>query len=79
MSLLKNYLTTLFRSFSRDLFYSVINLFGLATGLTAAFLIFIYIQDELSYDKYVSGPGFHYGCLAKLEGIQVKTGDLSKI
>ncbi len=53
MSLIKNYLTTLFRSFSRDLFYSLINIFGLATGLTAAFLIFIYIQDELSYDKYV--------------------------
>ncbi len=51
--MLKNYLTTLFRSFSRDLFYSLINLLGLATGLMVAFLIFIYIQDELSYDKYV--------------------------
>ncbi len=55
MSLLKNYLTTLYRSFTRDLFYSLINLFGLATGLTVAFLIFIYIQDELSYDTYIPG------------------------
>ncbi len=55
MSLLKNYITTLFRSFTRDLFYSLINLFGLAIGLTVAFLIFIYIEDELSYDRYVPG------------------------
>ncbi len=52
MSLIKNYFKTLFRSFRRDLFYSLINLFGLAIGLASAFLIFIYLQDELSYDKH---------------------------
>lgn len=52
MSLITNYFKTLFRSFRRDLFYSFINLFGLAIGLASAFLIFIYIQDELGYDKH---------------------------
>ncbi|MGC9342179.1 MAG: ABC transporter permease [Bacteroidales bacterium] len=52
MSLISNYFKTLFRSFRRDLFYSFINLFGLAIGLASAFLIFIYIQDELGYDKH---------------------------
>lgn len=52
MSLIKNYLRTLFRSFRRDMFYSFINLFGLALGLASAFLIFLYIQDELNYDSH---------------------------
>lgn len=52
MSLIKNYFKTLFRSFKRDLFYSLINLFGLAIGLASAFLIFLYIQEELSYDRH---------------------------
>jgi len=52
MSHLKHYLTTLVKAFQRDLFYSLINLFGLAIGLASAFLIFLYIQDELNYDKH---------------------------
>lgn len=34
------------------MFYSLINLFGLAIGLASAFMILIYVQDELSYDKH---------------------------
>jgi putative ABC transport system permease protein len=52
MSLIKHYFKTLIRAFRRDLFYSLINLFGLAIGLASAFLILIYVQDELSYDKH---------------------------
>jgi len=51
MSLLKNYLLSLARNAVRDKFYSVLNLFGLAVGITASILIFIYIQDQLTYDK----------------------------
>ena len=51
MSLLKNYLLSLARNAVRDKFYSVLNLFGLAIGITASILIFIYIQDQLTYDK----------------------------
>ena len=52
MSLIKHYLTSLIKAFRRDLFYSIINLFGLAIGLASAFLIYIYIQDELNFDKH---------------------------
>ncbi len=52
MSLIQHYFKTLIRAFRRDLFYSLINLFGLAIGLASAFLILIYVQDELSYDKH---------------------------
>ena len=51
MSLIKNYFTSLFRNNLKDKFYSVLNLIGLAIGLASAVLIFLYIQDEMSFDK----------------------------
>ena len=50
MSLIKNYLLSLTRNALRDKFFSFLNLLGLAVGLTAAVLIFIYIRNQLSYD-----------------------------
>jgi putative ABC transport system permease protein len=52
MALIRHYLTTLVKGFRRDLFYSLINLFGLAIGLASAFLIYLYVQDELNFDKH---------------------------
>lgn len=52
MSMFGNFLSGLIKAFRRDLFYSFINLIGLAVGLASAFLIFIYIQDELNYDRH---------------------------
>ncbi len=51
MSLIKNYLLSLSRNVLRDKFFSLLNLLGLAVGLTAAVLIFIYIQNQRSYDR----------------------------
>ena len=51
MSLLRNYLLSLTRNAVRDKFFTLINLLGLAIGITASILIFIYIKDQLTYDK----------------------------
>ena len=51
MSLFKNYLLSLARNALRDKFFTLLNLLGLAVGITASILIFIYIQDQLTYDK----------------------------
>lgn len=51
MSLIKNYFTSLFRNIAKDKFYSLLNLFGLGIGLASAIFIFLYIQNELSFDK----------------------------
>ncbi len=32
--------------------YSAINIFGLSLGIASCFLIFLFVQDELSYDSY---------------------------
>ena len=52
MSLIKNYFRSLARNAVRDKFFSILNLLGLAIGITASILIYIYIQDQLTYDKY---------------------------
>jgi putative ABC transport system permease protein len=52
MSLLNNYFRSMARNAVRDKFFSILNLLGLAVGITASILIFIYIQDQLTYDKH---------------------------
>ncbi|MCP5105080.1 MAG: ABC transporter permease [bacterium] len=48
----KNYLKIALRNISRYKGYSFINIVGLAVGMACTILIFFYILDELSYDKY---------------------------
>lgn len=50
--MLKNYIKIAFRSFKKNKTYSVINIFGLAIGISAFIFIFLFIQDEISYDKF---------------------------
>ncbi|MEX6687056.1 ABC transporter permease [Danxiaibacter flavus] len=52
--MLKNYLKTAFRNLSRHKIFSFINIMGLAVGMTSAFLIFIYVSFEKSYDNFHS-------------------------
>ena len=52
MSLIRNYFHSLFRNALRDKFFALLNLLGLAVGITASILIFIYIQDQVTYDKH---------------------------
>lgn len=48
----RNYLKAAIRNFSKNRVFSVINLVGLATGLTCFVLIAVYVFGELSYDSY---------------------------
>ncbi|MFD3001712.1 ABC transporter permease [Pontibacter toksunensis] len=52
--MLKNYLKIAFRNFARNKVYSAINVGGLAIGIAACILIFLFVKDELSYDRYHS-------------------------
>ncbi len=47
-----NYLKIALRLFTRNKLISLINVLGLALALTGSLLIAIFIQDELSYDRY---------------------------
>ncbi|MCY3714670.1 MAG: ABC transporter permease [Gemmatimonadetes bacterium] len=50
----RNYLTIAYRNALRHKGYAVINVMGLAVGMTCCILILLYIQDELGYDRYAS-------------------------
>src|SRR5689334_20610987 len=48
----RNYIKTALRNLRKNKLYSAINIFGLAVGLAACLLIGVYINHELSYDKF---------------------------
>src|SRR6476469_10220023 len=52
--MIKNYLKIAFRNLWRHKVFSFINLMGLTVGMTACFLIFLYVSFELSYDSFHS-------------------------
>jgi len=50
--MIKNYLLIALRHFQRNRAYSFINVFGFAIGLMTCLLIFFYLQDELTFDRF---------------------------
>lgn len=46
----KNFLKTTFRTLWKNKTYSFLNVFGLAIGIACAGLIFLWVEDEVSYD-----------------------------
>ncbi|HUZ57387.1 MAG TPA: ABC transporter permease [Hanamia sp.] len=50
--MLKNYFKTAWRSLLKNKFYSAINISGLAVGLAAGIMLLLWVQNELSYDKF---------------------------
>jgi len=48
----KNYLKIAARNFLKYKAYSFINIAGLAIGIACCILILLYVQDELSYDRF---------------------------
>jgi len=50
--MLKNYLKIAIRNLLRNKGFSIINITGLAIGMASALLILLWIQNELSYDRF---------------------------
>ena len=48
----KNYFKTSWRSLWKNKTTSIINITGLAVGMTASVLIFLWVQNEMSFDNY---------------------------
>jgi len=51
-AMFKNYLIIALRNIKRSKIYSVINIFGLAVGMACCIVIMLFVQDELSYDRF---------------------------
>ena len=52
--MLINYLRVALRFLLRNKIYTLINIAGLAIGMTACILLFLYVQEDLSYDRFHS-------------------------
>lgn len=50
--MLKNYFKIAFRNLIRHKAYSLINISGLAIGMASSILILLWVQNELSYDRF---------------------------
>lgn len=50
--MLKNYFIIALRNLKKQKVYSIINILGLTLGITSSLFMFLYVQDELSYDQH---------------------------
>ncbi|HVB02843.1 MAG TPA: ABC transporter permease [Chitinophagaceae bacterium] len=48
----KNYLISAWRSITRNKFYTILHIFGMATGLAVGILVLYWVKDELSFDRF---------------------------
>jgi putative ABC transport system permease protein len=64
--MLKNYLKIAIRNLWRHKFFSALNIFGLATGMACSILIFLWVQDETSFDSFNPNAGRTYRLTAKI-------------
>lgn len=56
----KNYLKTTFRNIWKNKTYSFLNITGLAIGIAAAALIFLWVEDELTFNHSFANRDFIY-------------------
>lgn len=56
----KTYFKLAYRNILKDKAYSIINISGLAIGLASSILILLWVQNELSYDKFHKNAGRIY-------------------
>jgi putative ABC transport system permease protein len=66
----KNYLTSAIRSLKRHRLFTLLNVFGLATGIACSILIFLWVKDERSYDKFNNRPAQIYRLTINVAGIK---------
>ena len=50
--MLKNYIKIAFRNLLKNKAFTAINIFGLAIGIATCLIIMLFVQDELSFDRF---------------------------
>ena len=66
----RNYLKTALRNMQRNRLFTGLNIFGLATGLACSILIFLWVKDELSYDRFNPGAERIFRLTGKVKDIE---------
>lgn len=71
--MIKNYFKIAFRLLTRNKVFSIINIFGLSLALTCVLIIFLFVSNELKFDKYHSNYESIYRIISK----QIQNGNES--
>lgn len=73
--MLQNYFKVAIRNILKHKFFAAINIIGLVIGMTCCFLIFVYVKDELSYDRFhkESENIYRVGLQGKIAGQEIFT------
>jgi putative ABC transport system permease protein len=66
-AMLKNYIKITWRNIRNNKIYSFINIMGLAIGMTCCILILLWVQDELSFDKFHENYSDLYRTIPELQ------------
>ena len=53
--MIKNYLKITFRNIVRNKLFTTINILGLSVSIASCLLIFLYVSNQLGYDKHHNG------------------------
>ncbi|MEJ7679053.1 MAG: hypothetical protein WKG06_14605 [Segetibacter sp.] len=69
--MIKNYFKTTWRNFIKDKQFSFLNLVGLSTGLACVLIIYLWVSDELSIDKFNKNDSRLYQVLKRIRMAQV--------
>ena len=71
----RNYIKIAIRNILKHKFFSAINIIGLVIGMACCLLIFVYVMDELSYDRFHKNSETIYrvGLHGKISGQEINT------
>jgi len=72
--MIRNYLKQTWRSLVKNRTYSFLNIIGLSVGLTCFALIALWVNDELSYDKFNT----NYDRIVRLTGMEKRESGISE-
>ena len=70
--MLQNYIIVAVRNILRHKVYSIINIAGLSVGMACSILILLWVQYELSYDRYHENADQIYRLGLKLQMSKIK-------
>jgi predicted permease len=76
-AMLKNYIKITWRNIRNHKIYSFINIMGLAIGMACCILILLWIQDELSFEKFHDNYSDLYRTIPELQGTKYTSNPLA--
>jgi len=66
----RNYFKAAFRNMRRNRLFTGLNIFGLATGLACGILIFLWVKDEFSFDRFNPGADKIFRLVGQVKDIE---------